>query len=97
MLRFNFRGVGLSQGAHDGKAERDDVLAAIEWLENEYKLPLVVVGFSFGAVMALKAVCGQTGSKFDVRALPLLGLPTQADGRDYNLAPQGLQNSQVIS
>ena len=87
VLRFNFRGVGLSQGAHDGTAEKDDVLAACEWLENEYKLPLVVVGFSFGAVMALKAVCGQTDSKFDVRALPLLGLPTQADGRDYDLSP----------
>jgi alpha/beta superfamily hydrolase len=58
VLRFNFRGVGLSEGVHDGEAESDDVLAAIEWLENEYKLPLVVVGFSFGAAMAVKACCG---------------------------------------
>src|SRR5580692_6598868 len=86
VLRFNFRGVGLSQGAHDGEAESEDVLAAIEWLENEYKVPLVVVGFSFGAAMALKAYCGQGNSDSigaTVSALALLGLPTQADGRDY--------------
>jgi alpha/beta superfamily hydrolase len=86
VLRFNFRGVGLSQGAHDGEAESEDVLAAIEWLENEYKLPLVVVGFSFGAAMALKACCRQAASACigeHVRALALLGLPTQTDGRDF--------------
>jgi len=55
VLRFNFRGTGLSQGIHDGKVESEDVLAAMGWLENEYKLPLVVAGFSFGAAMALKA------------------------------------------
>jgi predicted alpha/beta-fold hydrolase len=57
VLRFNFRGTGLSQGVHDGHAEAGDVLAAIEWLENEFRLPLVVVGFSFGAMMALSACC----------------------------------------
>src|SRR5260370_5787128 len=57
VLRFNFRGTGRSQGVHDGKAETGDVLAALEWLENEYKRPLVVVGFSFGAAMALAACC----------------------------------------
>ena len=39
VLRFNFRGTGLSQGTHDGQAEAGDVLAALDWLENEYKLP----------------------------------------------------------
>jgi alpha/beta superfamily hydrolase len=37
VLRFNFRGTGLSQGVHDGHAEDGDVLAALDWLENEYK------------------------------------------------------------
>jgi len=59
VLRFNFRGTGLSQGAHHGDAETNDVLAALEWLENEYRRPVIVVGFSFGAVMALRACCGQ--------------------------------------
>jgi alpha/beta superfamily hydrolase len=134
VLRFNFRGAGLSQGSHAGEAESEDVLAAMDWLENEYKRPLVVAGFSFGAAMALSACCGSGTSKaaekslslgridaertlgakarinsvdllpginpwptartslfearsdsgsMSVRALALLGLPTQADGSKY--------------
>jgi len=83
VLRFNFRGTGLSQGTHDGKAETGDVQAALDWLENEYKLPLVVAGFSFGAAMALKACCGQVGSRTNIRALVALGLPTEAEGHTY--------------
>jgi len=86
VLRFNFRGTGLSQGKHDGKAESGDVMAAMEWLENEYKLPLVVCGFSFGAAMALKACCGNESVGSDVRALVALGLPTEALGRHYSYA-----------
>jgi uncharacterized protein len=81
VLRFNFRGTGLSQGTHDGKLESDDVLAAMAWLENEYKLPLVIAGFSFGAAMALKACCNPVQTR--VRALAALGLPTEAEGRTY--------------
>ena len=83
VLRFNFRGVGLSQGAHDGEAEAEDVEAALTWLENEYKRPLVAVGFSFGAAMALRACCGAQKTKTNVRSLVALGLPTRAEGRDY--------------
>ena len=83
VLRFNFRGTGLSQGTHDGKAESEDVLAAMEWLENEYRLPLVVAGFSFGSAMALRACCGSSGREIKIRALVALGLPTQAEGREY--------------
>jgi alpha/beta superfamily hydrolase len=83
VLRFNFRGTGLSHGAYDGKAEAGDVLAALDWLENEYRRPLVVVGFSFGAMMALSACCSPSRSLETVRALAIVGLPTQADGTDY--------------
>ncbi len=84
VLRFNFRGTGLSEGAHDGKAETGDVLAALDWLENEYKRPVVVVGFSFGAAMALLACCSIAArSARNLRALAALGLPTQAEGRHY--------------
>jgi hypothetical protein len=83
VLRFNFRGTGLSQGTHDGKLEVEDVRAAMDWLENEYKLPLVVAGFSFGAAMALKACCGVDEDRTTVRALAALGLPTEAEGRHY--------------
>jgi uncharacterized protein len=80
VLRFNFRGVGLSEGVHHGSEELGDVLAAINFLENEYALPILVAGFSFGAAMALEA-CTQTGA--DVRAIAALGLPTHAEGRSY--------------
>jgi uncharacterized protein len=90
VLRFNFRGTGLSRGVHDGNAETGDVLAALEWLENEYRRPVVIAGFSFGAVMALRACCGQddvaSTSHSDVRALIALGLPTQAFGRIYDFS-----------
>ena len=84
VLRFNFRGTERSQGGHDGAEESEDVLSALAWLENEYNRPLVVVGFSFGAVMALQACCGQTQQRASVRALVALGLPTHAQDRDYH-------------
>jgi alpha/beta superfamily hydrolase len=85
VLRFNFRGAGLSDGVHDGKAETGDVLAAIDWLEKEYSRPIIVVGFSFGAAMALKAVCSRaTQGKSRVKAVASLGLPTHAQGRGYH-------------
>jgi uncharacterized protein len=57
-LRFNFRGVGGSQGEHDGgDAERLDLAAAIE-LAAQFTGdgPLVAVGYSFGANVALQVV-----------------------------------------
>jgi alpha/beta superfamily hydrolase len=83
VLRFNFRGTGLSQGTHDGQAEAGDVLAALDWFENEYRRPLVVVGFSFGAMMALSACCRPSPISKNLRALAFLGLPTHANGPDY--------------
>jgi alpha/beta superfamily hydrolase len=83
VLRFNFRGTGLSQGTHDGKAEAADVLAALSWLENEYKLPLIVVGFSFGAAMTILACCDHGQAAANVRALVALGLPTQAANQNF--------------
>jgi len=83
VLRFNFRGTGLSQGAHDGKLETGDVLAAMDWLVNEYNSPLIVAGFSFGAAMALSACCSLDKGRASVHALAALGLPTQAEGREY--------------
>jgi len=56
-LRFNFRGVGESAGEFDeGRGERDDVIAAVNWLTGHYPdLPLWISGFSFGAAMAIAA------------------------------------------
>jgi uncharacterized protein len=80
VLRFNFRGTGLSGGQHDGRAEVDDVRAALEWLKKEYSLPLVFAGFSFGAARGLRACCPDP----DVRALISLGTPVEAEGRLYS-------------
>jgi hypothetical protein len=83
VLRFNFRGTGLSEGAHGGVAETADVLAGMDWLEREFRLPLIVAGFSFGAAMALRACCLPTTTHRDVCALIALGLPTAAPRPAY--------------
>lgn len=79
VLRFNFRGTGLSEGVHDGRAEVDDVRAAVDWMSAKYDLPLLFAGFSFGSAMGLKACCGDER----VAGLVGLGLPVRAEGRDY--------------
>ncbi len=61
VLRFNFRGAGLSQGEHDqGNGEVDDVRTALDWLDAEYHLPLLFAGFSFGAAVGLRAACADS-------------------------------------
>jgi alpha/beta superfamily hydrolase len=58
VLRFNFRGAGLSQGEHDqGIGEVDDVRVALDWLDTQFHLPLLFAGFSFGAAVGLRAAC----------------------------------------
>jgi alpha/beta superfamily hydrolase len=72
-LRFNFRGVGRSEGVHDdGRGEQDDVRAALDETNRRLPgLPLVAGGFSFGSTMALRAGCVDAR----VRALFALGFP----------------------
>ena len=54
-LRFNFRGVGQSEGVYDeGRGETDDVLAALHQLSPEG--PLALAGFSFGAYVVCQAL-----------------------------------------
>src|SRR2546429_7872728 len=54
VLRFNFRGTGLSEGQHaHGAGEVEDVRAALDWIEREYTLPILFAGFSFGAAVGL--------------------------------------------
>ncbi|MGB1580224.1 MAG: alpha/beta hydrolase [Nevskiales bacterium] len=55
-LRFNFRGVGRSEGGFDeGVGETDDAIAMYTWLrEQQAALPIVLAGFSFGAAVALR-------------------------------------------
>ena len=84
VLRFNFRGTGLSEGGHDhGRGEIDDVRSALDWLENEFQLPLIFAGFSFGAAVGLQPACADDR----VKALIGLGLPIAAiDDRNYDFS-----------
>ncbi len=82
VLRFNFRGTGLSEGEHaHGVDEVDDVRVALDWLEREYGLPIIFAGFSFGAAVGLRA-------SYDDPRVPILlalGLPVIAiDNRNYD-------------
>jgi alpha/beta superfamily hydrolase len=71
VLRFNFRGTGLSQGEHDhGRGEVDDVRTALDWLDAEYHLPMVFAGFSFGAAIGLRAAYA------DPRVRAVIGIGT---------------------
>jgi alpha/beta superfamily hydrolase len=81
VLRFNFRGVGLSEGEHaHGRGEQDDVRAAVEWLEERFDgRAILLAGFSFGAYVGLRVGCGDVR----VKGLVALGLPVRAAGREY--------------
>ena len=82
VLRFNFRGAGLSHGEHDhGAGELDDVRTALDFLDHEFHLPLIFAGFSFGAAVGLRAACPNPR----VQALIALGTPiTPIDDRTYD-------------
>lgn len=82
VLRFNFRGTGLSAGEHaHGVGEVEDVRAALNWLDSEFTLPIIFAGFSFGAAVGLRAAY----SDERVRAMIALGLPAVAvENRVYD-------------
>ena len=75
-LRFNFRGVGLSDGRYDaGRGETEDFRAALDEVERHAGLPIIAGGFSFGSAVALRAIAG------DPRVVAYLGvgLPVATD------------------
>ena len=77
VLRFNFRGVGASDGTYDrGRGEEDDVSAALDYLEAQFPdIPLLTAGFSFGAWVGLRKGCA------DPRVVELIGLGLPIDDR----------------
>jgi alpha/beta superfamily hydrolase len=70
VLRFNFRGIGVSEGRYaDGVGEIDDFRAALDFMHQRYRsAPLWSGGFSFGAWVAL------TVGASDPRVSTLIGL-----------------------
>jgi alpha/beta superfamily hydrolase len=78
VLRFNFRGTGLSEGAHDrGHGEQDDVRAALDYLAREFHgRPILLAGFSFGSWVGMRVGCG------DARVAELIGIGLPMDNVD---------------
>ena len=81
VLRFNFRGTGLSQGAHDrGIGEQGDVRAAIDYLAAEFpRRPILLAGFSFGSSVGLRVGCA------DPRVDRLIGLGLPVDSGNVDI------------
>jgi alpha/beta superfamily hydrolase len=80
VLRFNFRGTGLSEGTHDrGRGEREDVRAAVEFLTAQFpEIPLVVAGFSFGCWVGLRVGCEEA------RIGRLIGIGAPVNDSDFS-------------
>jgi alpha/beta superfamily hydrolase len=80
VLRFNFRGAGLSEGTHDkGRGEMDDVGAAVDYLAATFPgKPILLAGFSFGAYVGLRVGCE------DARVKELVGAGLPVNGSDLS-------------
>ena len=74
-FRFNFRGVGASDGEFTGgEGETEDMLAVVSYAQEQFgsKLPLVLSGFSFGGYVAARAA-QQLQPQHLVLAAPAVG------------------------
>jgi alpha/beta superfamily hydrolase len=79
-LRFNFRGVGSSEGEYgNGVGEAHDVRAALDSLSSRFPgAPCVLMGFSFGSVVGLRV------GVEDYRVVALVGLGLAVSRHDYS-------------
>jgi len=84
VLRFNFRGAGLSAGVHDrGGGEQGDVRSALNFLSSAFPgVPLLLAGFSFGAWVSLRVGCE------DPRVSRLIGLGIPVNSTDFSFLRQ---------
>lgn len=74
-LRFNFRGVGRSQGDFDqGTGEKEDVLAAVAYLKGLIKGPIVLAGYSFGAWVNARAALHHPDVLYSILVSPPLSM-----------------------
>jgi alpha/beta superfamily hydrolase len=80
VLRFNFRGAGLSEGEHDkGRGEQGDVQTALDYLAAQFPgVPLLLAGFSFGSVVGLRVGC------HDARVTELIGIGIPVNSSDFS-------------
>jgi uncharacterized protein len=84
VLRFNFRGAGLSAGEHDrGIGEKGDARAAIDFLGAKFPgVPVLVAGFSFGAWVGLRVGCEHP------RVSHLIGMGLPVNSTDFSFLRQ---------
>src|SRR5207302_116078 len=84
VLRFNFRGAGLSAGVHDrGFGEQAEVRAALDFLASEFPgVPLLLAGFSFGSWVGMRVGCD------DPRVSHLIGLGIPVNNTDFSFLRQ---------
>jgi hypothetical protein len=92
-LRFNFRGVGNSEGRHgDGLDELHDVVGAVEHLLDQSPAThLAVVGYSFGAAVGLKA------GMMDERVHALVGVALPVDMMDCSFLSRSRKPKLLVS
>jgi alpha/beta superfamily hydrolase len=81
VLRFNYRGVNLSEGTYaNGEGELEDAKVALAYLRSRYPdLPFTLAGFSFGSRIALRMGCGGMGA----RRVIAVGFPTVYKDKSY--------------
>lgn len=100
-VRFNFRGVGQSEGVYDeGRGELDDLLAVIE--AQAPAGPLCLAGFSFGSFVTSHAAARLHAAR-DIRHLVLIGTaasrfevaPVAAELHERTLVVHGEQDDTV--
>ena len=103
-LRFNFRGVGKTQGAFDeGRGEAEDLQALVAWFRERHPgSPLWLAGFSFGAYVAARACQAITPERlllvappvtmFDFASLPPIEVPYMVvqGGKDEIIKPEAV-------
>lgn len=82
-IRFNFRGVGNSEGEYDaGAGETDDLLAVMAWTKNQFPdHDLILAGFSFGSYVAYHA------ANHDPDLAALISIAPPVTNFDFNSAP----------
>ena len=95
-LRFNFRGVGGSEGRYDGAGgEVDDLEAIVAWAREEYpRDKLWLVGYSFGANVVWQALARESCAA--ARALliaPPVGMMAFSDGETHTDQIQAIAGS----
>ena len=92
VLRFNFRGVGLSAGSFDeGPGEMADYRAALDFMADRYPgVEIWAAGFSFGAWVAMSVGAA------DNRVTALIGVAPPVDRYDFSAVLESLKPTFLI-